>query len=214
MTVLNPGVALLNHRPLHADEPAVFCVLGTAGGGTSMTARLLEAAGIFMGENLKYNAEDPQFVRLLKDEKPDGAVFRKLIAQRNAAHRRWGFKSPFRFHWDLVSQIANVRYVVVFRDILAAGTRSTMASGANPLATMSTILSIQKDIVTSISSSRRPILMFSYEKALSTPSIVLESILEFAGAEASESAIVRLKGIVSPNDPIYVAARPPIRPLR
>ncbi|HET9070177.1 MAG TPA: hypothetical protein VFN28_16170, partial [Amaricoccus sp.] len=70
MTGLNTGIALLNPRPLADDEPAVFCVLGTGGGGTSMTARLLEAAGVFMGENLDYNAEDPRFALLLKNPEP------------------------------------------------------------------------------------------------------------------------------------------------
>ena len=36
-----------------------------------LAARLVQAAGVFIGDNLPVTAEDPQFVRILSEARPD-----------------------------------------------------------------------------------------------------------------------------------------------
>ena len=189
MTALNRGVALLNDQPLEDDEPAVFCVLGTGGGGTTMTSRLLEAAGVFMGEGLAFSAEDLEFAAILRSERPDRSKFEGLIARRNAEHRRWGFKSPLRHHWSLLSGIANVRFVTIFRDIVAIGMRSEIDSPDRVLKSMTPIINLQKSILDSITSTSRPLLLISYEKALMAPEVVSTHLLGFSGIAESETSV-------------------------
>jgi hypothetical protein len=206
--ILNKGVVLLNDPPLAEDERAVFCVLGTAGGGTTMTARLLEAAGIFMGgRRAGFNAEDPLFAQLLKAARPDAAAFRDLVARRNAAHRRWGFKAPLRFHPELLSRIGNVRYVVVFRDPVAAGLRTVMSSGARPLRAMKIINARQKLLFDFLARSDRPTLILSYEKALTNPDEIARALLSFTGTEKTAQHLAAMAAIVQPNEPTYVASQ-------
>lgn len=207
MTDLNKGYVFLNERPLGDDERAVFCVLGTAGGGTTMTARLLEAAGIFMGARMAFNAEDPQFARLLKEISPDQAAFRELVARRSAARPRWGFKAPFRFHRTLLSEIENVRYVTIFRDVLAAGVRTMMSGGARPVPAMSGINARQKELLAFMAVTNRPTLVLSYEKALTAPEEIARAVLAFTGTAETDDLVAQMKTIVQPNEPTYVAGQ-------
>ena len=211
MTAVNKGVTLLNDPSLREGDPAVFCVLGIPGGGTTMTARLLEGAGISMGERTSFSAEDIDIAAVLRSPTPNVRKFRTLVARRNAANRRWGFKSPLRHHWNLLSSIGNVRYAVIFRDLVAVGMRSAIDSPDQVLKRMVPILNLQKAILESISSTNRPILLASYEKALLDPETLATQMLIFAGAEETPAKIAELKAIIQPNEPRYVAEHQRLR---
>ena len=205
---LNKGHVVLNDRPLGDDEPAVFCVLGIPGGGTTMTARLLAAAGVSMGgPKMGFNAEDPRFVRLLKEAAPDEAAFLDLVRRRSAGHRRWGFKAPLRLHPRLLSQVENVRYVTIFRDVLATGLRTVLSSGAPPLQAMAVINLQQKTLLNFIAATDRPNLVLSYEKTLTAPRGVAHALLAFTGAAATAPQLNQLRAIIEPNEPTYVAGQ-------
>ena len=204
----NKGVVLLNPRPLAATDRAVFCVLGTAGGGTTMTARLLEAAGIFMGGSRSgFNAEDPLFAKLLRDPNPDPAAFRDLVRRSDAARLRWGFKAPLRFHPELLSGVENIHYVLVFRDPLATGLRTVMSSGARPIRAIQIVHARQKLLLDFAARSNRPMLIFSYEKALTSPEGIARALLAFTGAAESAPVLARMEAIVQPDEPTYVAGQ-------
>src|SRR4051794_24481188 len=94
---LNTGFILLNKANLTPEQAAAICVIGMPRGGTTMAAKLLEAAGVFMGESLPVTAEDPEFAQLLMGTNPDEALFKRLVTQRGSMFSRWGFKAPFRY---------------------------------------------------------------------------------------------------------------------
>jgi hypothetical protein len=99
--VLGEHVAVLRPAALAARlAGATFLVGGAAQGMTSVLAYALIRAGLPMGERFTPgNHEDAEFARLLFNPRrprtpreADG--LRALIARRNAAHARWGFKFP------------------------------------------------------------------------------------------------------------------------
>lgn len=209
VSALNQGFYIINESKLGPGDRAVFCVLGMPRGGTTMAARLLEAAGVSMGGDLPVTAEDPQFAALLKEPKPDQEEFTRLLAERKARYQRWGFKAPYRNHWQLLGSIENVRFLVVFRDVLAVANRNRISADADLVANMRDNLRLQAAILDFIAAGEHPALLFSYEKAILTPDPVCSAILEFAGVERSDSAISKLTHVIQPNEPAYVASQAP-----
>lgn len=209
--MLNSGVFVLNDSGDAPVERTAFCVLGRPRGGTTMASRMLEAAGVFMGENMPVTAEDPEFAELLKDANPDPAAFNALVEKRNAAHSRWGFKAPFRHHWDLLDRLENVRFLVVFRDVLAVANRNRISANAELVTSMLANIELERKIVDYVARSTRPSLLFSYEKALIFPDEVCRAVLDFVGAEVTETRLAGMRDIVQPSEPTYVAAQDPSR---
>jgi hypothetical protein len=192
------------------DQSRELCVLGMPRGGTTMAATLLKEAGVFMGDNLPVTIEDPQFAKLLSQQTPDKAAFRALVEARRAQHARWGFKAPFRHHWDLLAGIENVRYLAVFRDVLAVANRNKISADASLLQSMQANLTLQQKIVEFILGSDRPMLLLSYEKALTFPKETAEAICKFIGAAPMASLLTNLTKVIQPNEIRYVASQDPL----
>ncbi|RJF89472.1 hypothetical protein D3874_22920 [Oleomonas cavernae] len=205
----NTGIAVLNPEAMRPGEAAVYCVLGLPRGGTTMTAKLLQEAGVFMGVNMPVTAEDPDFAKLLKEETPDTRKFRDLVAKRHATYTKWGFKAPYRNHWSLLSSVENIRFVVVFRDMLSIANRNKISVDANLLASLRSNIFLQKTIVDFIGSCKRPALLFSYEKALLSPIDISKSLLDFVETPCSDEAMSALLAVIQPDEPKYVAAQDP-----
>lgn len=206
MAKLNDGFVFTNEHKLRPDEPASFCVLGMPRGGTTMCARMLAASGVFMGSDLPVNAEDPAFARLLKEKRPKRDAFLELVRERTANHRRWGFKAPYRNHWDLLDELPAVRFLVIFRDVLAVANRNRISVGANTIKSIQANLALQKDIVRFLAGSRHPQLLISYEKALVAPDKIAAAVLRYAGSEAAQGTTDKVVSVIRPNDTDYVTS--------
>lgn len=177
-----------------------------------MTAKLLQAAGVFMGDRLPVTAEDPEFATLLREVSPDRARLRALIRSRDEAYSRWGFKAPYRNHWDILENMEGMRFVIVFRDVLAVANRNHISVRADLLASMKANMSLMQNIVRFIERTKHPVLAFSYEKALLSPEAICEEILEFVGTSISDEAINRLVAVIRPNEPEYLRQMEAVRP--
>jgi hypothetical protein len=175
-----------------------------------MAARLLEATGVHMGERLSVTAEDPDFSHLLKDPQPDERIFEELVRKRSSTYKRWGFKAPFRYHWELLVNIRDVRYLVVFRDVLAVANRNKISVDTDVLRGMQANLALEMRIVAFLAKSSRPALLFSYEKAALFPKEVSGAVLGFAGSVASELAVKELCQVIQPNELEYVTTQDPL----
>ncbi|MFT3988306.1 hypothetical protein [Aestuariivirga sp.] len=199
----NEGFFVENAAPLTDGARAAFCVLGMPRGGTTMTAKLLQAAGIFMGQSLPVTAEDPDFAKLLKDKAPDRGEFDALLATRFGAHRRWGFKAPYKNHWDLLDAIPDSRFVVVFRDVLAVANRNRISTSADLLSNMAANLALQTQLARFIAKSGRPVFMFSYEKAVLEPQPIITALQDFCGAGSNAATRAAMMAVIRPNDSEY-----------
>lgn len=203
----NAGVVALNDRPVQAGAAVAYCVLGMPRGGTTMVAKLLQCAGVFMGEAMPYTAEDPAFAALLREPRPDIGAFDALVAKRNASHGAWGFKAPFRNHWDILRSIPNCRFVAVFRDILAVGNRNRISVNADLIQSMQANLALEAGLLKFISSIDNPVLLLSYEKALVETKEVVEELIRFTGGMPAPELRARMADIVQPSEAGYLAAQ-------
>ena len=174
-----------------------------------MTAKLLQGAGVFMGENMPVTAEDPQFAHLLRDVRPNQKLLKNLVEERNSAHRRWGFKAPFRNHWDFLATLDRARFVVVFRDVLAVANRNRISAEAELLPSMLANIELERNILKFVSATKQPVMLFSYEKALIAPREVSVAMLDFVGMPKHDVAVENLVKIIQPNEPAYVKAQDP-----
>jgi hypothetical protein len=209
MPTINTGFTRLNDFARTPTQSEAFCVLGLPRGGTTMTARLVEAAGVFIGDNLPVTAEDPEFVRILKEVRPDHQAFREAVAKREVAHRLWGFKAPFRNHWDLLETLNNVRFIAVFRDLFAVANRNHISVDADITASMAANGSLCQEIIRFVGKTRHPVFLFSYEKALLSPAALSKALAEFIGNEATEETLAKMTAIIQPNEARYVSAHDP-----
>lgn len=204
MSRVNDGFVFINEQQIASDESASLCVLGMPRGGTTMCVRMLQQSGIFMGADLPVNAEDPAFSKLLKQRQPRRDRFLDLVRERASNHRRWGFKAPYRNHWDLLEAMPAVRFLVIFRDVLSVANRNRISVGADTVSSMQANLAVQQDIVRFLARSSRPQLLISYEKALLAPDKIASAVLRFAGSEAGQGAIDKVVDLIRPNDADYV----------
>ena len=204
MSHINAGYAVLNEAPLDAAGKAAFCILGLPRGGTTMTAKLVQASGISVGERLPVTAEDPEFASLLKHSHPDTAEFDRLVARRFEQHARWGFKAPYKNHWELLRRIPHARFVIVYRDTLAVANRNRISANAELLPSMISNIAREGEITKFAASVTAPIFMFSYEKAVVEPGPIVDGLIQFCGAEQTEGRQTAMKNVIRPADMEYI----------
>ena len=204
MTDINSGYAILNDARIKASDRVGFCLLGMPRGGTTMTAKLIQSMGIHIGDNLPVTAEDPEFVEILRETKPDTKKLNQLVEERFVEHKRWGFKAPYRNHWELLHALPSCRFVIVFRDVLAVANRNRISADADLLESMAANLSLQNSLIKFAGSVKSPVFLFSYEKAVIDPEPIIGALLKFCGASSSEANRAKLKDVIKPNDAQYI----------
>lgn len=110
-------------------------VTGSPRGGTSAIAYALRRFGYFLGDRLgRQNHEDRDILEVFESasRRKRKARFARIVAERNGAHERWGFKLP-KAALQLAEIAAATREpvaVIVYRNPLAVG-RSIIGRGPN-----------------------------------------------------------------------------------
>jgi hypothetical protein len=178
----NNGLTILN--PV-APAPAqrTVMVAGLARSGTTMVATVLSKLGIHMGDVIVDDVyEDIEMARAIRRRK--GAV-KKLAAQRDAVHRIWGFKRPEAIGLlrDAERVLTNPCAVVVFRDPLAISLREEISMSASLLPQMASSVERTADLVRAVSESTIPLLLVSYEKAMTEPAAFVDAVIAFLELE-------------------------------
>ncbi|SLN22053.1 hypothetical protein ROJ8625_00856 [Roseivivax jejudonensis] len=122
MLVINPGAL---DRVVGRET---LVVTGAPRGMTSVVSYTLFELGYFLGDKIQpRNFEDVGFTKALPDPKlfpkplTERRVLIDLIAERNAAHDRWGFKLPRALHYieQLPALLRNPVVVLCVRNPLA-----------------------------------------------------------------------------------------------
>jgi hypothetical protein len=101
-------------------------VLGAPRGGTSVVAGILRCLGIYMGENLGHQHEDPIFKRKVPEEEKI-----KTITERNKKYDIWGWKMPDTVHYieQVISYTINPHFIAVYRNPLEIAESSAKYDG-------------------------------------------------------------------------------------
>lgn len=162
-----------------------YIVFGDMRGGTTMTAGVMRALGIFMGEDVDANnQESGQFNGTSVEE------MRKAIRKNNEAHNVWGWKYPHAADYldQLWPDLRNPHLICVFRDAVSN------ARGLNrwhPIGQMQAVqktLMRQQQNLNMISLRLCPSILVSYEKAERHKTEFLDELAKYLGYAPNHSA--------------------------
>ena len=210
MDLLNKGVLCLRQRapePRTLPDTKTLIVSGVARSGTSMVARVLQAAGVFMGDDMdEVVFEDSAFALLFERGEYDRTAMSELLRARNAAHPIWGFKRPHfhRYGADSVDQFRQPSVILTVRDPLAIAERNAIAEQHDIAGGLSAAVDDLRDLVSFAQELRCPTLLVSYEKAVSLPEHFVDRLLEFCGIAIPPTRRKALARLVEPNRPAYI----------
>ena len=164
-------------KPL--PQQRTYIITGVERGGTSPVAGAARALGLYLGEGLHQNNEDPLFVHRGYDETIDA------INLRNSTHSVWGWKFPKAF-LDLplyLDHVRNPNLIIVFRDPIASSMGHEKWSGIGIYKPMHFHLSESQAYnslnLTHALAARVPTFLISYEKWLLNIEIGVEELAKF-----------------------------------
>jgi hypothetical protein len=183
-------------------------VTGIARSGTSLVASLLKEAGVFIGEFMhEVVNEDAQIIEFLRSQHID--LLKTLIRQRNTKYPRWGFKAPdlhaFLRYQDL-SLFRNPHLIVIYRDPVAVAIRNALSEHVGELDALVSASNGMHSLAQFVKMANCPLLLLSYEKALTFPNIAIDSLVDFCGLQLDDNTRNRMFLQVQPNRAEYLAA--------
>ena len=189
----NTGLIELGDRPPDT-QPRTLIVSGIARGGTSMIAKLLVTAGVFMGERYDQVVfEDIDIAVCLRS--PNRKALRRIITSRNAAHPVWGFKRPQLRELLQPRELAmfrSPRLILVLRDPVAVAQRNVVSMYATARAELHSAVAALDAQVRLATAAPCPTLLISYEKALLFPSRFVPRLMAFCGLATSADALTKV----------------------
>jgi hypothetical protein len=201
-SLLNTGVIVAGSPAPRARKDTArrtFVVTGIARSGTSLVAAWLREAGMFIGEFLHDVVnEDAQILELLRNR--DTELLQALIRARNAAHAQWGFKIPNLHAYLTVAELSlfrNPHLIVIYRDPVAVAVRNALSEYYDALESMVKTANAMYALSQFAQRADCPVLLLSYEKALSMPDTVVDQLLD-------DAARSRLLSHVQPNRAEYL----------
>lgn len=204
MPLSNDGILILN--PLPHRENEVIVVTGVGRSGTSMVARVLQAAGLHMGDDMDDVVfEDRQMAAHIDSGNPE--ELREAIEHRSRVRARWGFKKPGLHSnacWD-GSRVPNLRMVIIVRDPVALGLRAAKADQKPPSEAIREAVQWMTAETEFAFAQTCPLMLISYEKAITKPARFLEGLFKFTG-------VTDFTGMQAPDPLHYVRLIEPERP--
>jgi hypothetical protein len=184
-----------------------FIVTGLLRSGTSLVASILQQAGIFIGSEINDIVfEDEAIARILISG--DTAALHRIIGERNANYRTWGFKLPVLCRYLEPAQLAlfdDPHLVVTFRDPVSMSVRTSLSEYQRPMDALREAMDDLNALMAFIASVRCPSLLLSYEKALMMPHDFVDAVMRFCGLPENAALRERLVAVIEPNRASYVA---------
>jgi len=207
MSLQNKGIITFRQPPEGSVQPSsrTLIVSGVARSGTSMVARILRSARVFMGDNLDDVVfEDPDFTLLFENMRLEKT--HALLQIRNSNYSTWGFKRPHihLYGKTFINMFRNPYVIITMRDPGAIAERNVISEQHDPMHSLSTAVNDLHAMVRFIKSLDCPTLLISYEKALQEPDRFIEQLLDFCGLDLPASARAPLLELVEPNRQVYV----------
>ena len=157
------------------SDKKTFVCFGVPRGGTSAIAGTMRKLGIFLGDDVPNNHEDQEMVG------KSNAHRLKIVEKRNADHSIWGWKDPNAVSYlqQLVPQLVNPHYVIVFRDLVATTKGHMRWHARDAKFAVSDIATQQQRNVMFALYCEAPVMLVSYEKAVLNPSSLVAELVEF-----------------------------------
>lgn len=200
-TVSGAAISLFD-TPTSRDTPEkTFVIFGSPRGGTTAVAGCVRQLGVFLGDRLPDNLEDPKF-----SGRP--GEIGKVVGARNADHQVWGWKFPNAVNYlDAISgKLRNSRYICVTRDLTAnaLGIEARHDSFNTLRAIEHAMMNAQRNL-SFVMRVRRPTLMLSYEKLALKPEQAVSEMAAFLAMAPSDDLLKAAVENVTPGQ--YVSQR-------
>jgi len=202
--LINKGVAAIG-QPRSENAPIV--VVGTARGGTSMLAGALAKLGVFMGER----AVPPVYedVRLSEAfEAEDYEQVSRIVSEYDQKHSCWGWKRPSAITYldDVDRLLPDPSYIFIFKDIFSIAQRNSISMLSELLPGMERALDQYGQALKFLRENRPPGLMVSYDKAVSYPEHLVDTLIQTYKIKATEEQRAEAIQFIRPNPMDYLDA--------
>jgi hypothetical protein len=172
-------------QPGNIMEAKTVVIFGAPRGGTTMVAGVAIKCGLFMGDDLPINCEDPAFniMELKKRNLPIAPTIRETLKRRNVSSiGTWGWKFPrAAFYLDKVYEsIVNPHFIIVYRDPLATASRAVQQD--KPIVeALDQVLTLHRMNHNVAETYKVPTLFVSYDRAIAAREQTISSLCEFIG---------------------------------
>lgn len=180
-------VSMFESQAAREQTEKTFICLGVSRGGTSAVGGVMQRLGIFMGEDLPNNYEDPDFIN--KGLVPMCAT----VEARNAAHPVWGWKTPHAANYleRLLPDVRNPHLIVVFRDTVATmKAHMRWHNRSQQLAVHEIMMQQQKNWFL-LERWQVPTALVSYEKAILAPEVFVRQMADFLSVPQPDAAALQ-----------------------
>lgn len=196
-----PVATAVENVPDVAPAQRTAIVLGIPKGGTSMVAAVLDALGVYMGDEKdvrrKGAFENPEFM------KADVGCWDREIRRCNRLHDIWGFKNP---HGNsvlrrLTPEIRSPYFIVIMRDPVAVAQRWQMWQPARwGTGVIGAVVCEATDLWSSVRDQypKMPCLWLSYERAKQDREETVRAIVEFLGLSPTLGGFMQAVCRISP----------------
>lgn len=182
--------------PAQVVDQKTYIVLGVARSGTSMIAGCLRELGIFMGEIVADNHEDPVFFS------DDVEILKRIILERNNKYDNWGWKVPkTMFHIEnLLPFIRNPHFIIVTRDPFDIA-NSMMKREAMPFdLAIQHIFMVYKHLQQFVEKCLAPLMFVSYNRVIADKEAFICELTSFIGSEnLSKEQLNQLRNFIGGN---------------
>ena len=201
--MINDGIIHLNPAPVR--ERAMIVITGVGRSRTSMTAQVLQDAGLHIGDQLDDVVfEDHQMAAHINSGNPKELA--EAVEHRSRCRHIWGFKMPGLHchpHWPR-KPFPNMRMIVMVRDPIAISVRHGLAHGVEAAAELARMTMLMQLSVAHAVDLECPVLLASCEKAVTNPEPFLTAILSFCGMVPTPAAIRRGMSLIDLQREHYI----------
>lgn len=171
-----------------------------------MVANVLHQAGVFIGSQIDDAVyEDVEISNAIESgNSPD--ELQEIISKRDSDHNIWGWKRPGAIKYiDKFEQyLRNPHYIIMFRDSLAISIRNKISVNTDLLRNLKATHIEYLDVIDFITSTSKPCLLVSYEKAMQKKDHFLSSLFNFLDIEATQEQIVSSKEVMKADKEKYL----------
>lgn len=178
---INNGIFTLNKND---SNNCTVVVLGIARTGTTMVANVLQNLGVDMGRKGGVVFEDMDVFKKLEND--ELIEFEQLVEHKNQEFEKWGWKRPRSIDYisKFESKIRNPHYIIPFRDLMAVAKRNSMAVEVDVVKNLvSTYRLGYSKVIKFIETNKKPLLLCSYEKAITLKENFVKEIADFVGVK-------------------------------
>ena len=208
--LVNKGIESFGNVNNFKEEKKTLIVIGVARGGTSLLAGVIDALGIFTGEQSKAPVyEDVTLAEAF--ESNNKRDIKRIIEYYNNRDNIWMFKRPSSIHYlRLIEKyIHNPIYLIVFKDIFSIANRNSISMKSDSLSVLNQAHNDYAKILKYLNKRKGKIngILYSYDKVMQNRSEFIDSLVEIIGKDNIDiDNIQKAHNFIDPNSKAYLDA--------